>query len=228
MATNEELALLLQQGDKTAAAPLWEQVRGWCFRVVSGYRPIAEANRAIDPEDLMQCAFLGMLEAAKTYDPDKGAFLTWLSFYVRKSSREALGLIGRTKREHYAAVSMEAPIGEDLCIADTLEAESVPDALEAEDLQQDVCAAVDALPEHQQEILHMHYWEGATIAEISRQTGRSAHAERNKALNELRRNKVLKADYMPDYLHWGLSTFKHTWTSSTEAAVLWAVTREGI
>lgn len=227
MASNEELAARLQQGDKEAAGRLWEQVRGWCWRVVSGYRTMAEDNRAIDLDDLMQGAFLGMLEAAQTFDGGKGSFTTWLTFYVRNQCHSALGLKGRERREHYAALSTDTALGDDLRLLDTLVDESLPEATEAlerEDLAHDVRQAVDALPERQREIICRRYFQNQGFRQISECMSlpySTTMADKNHAFRALGRDRILRKHYMPDYLRYGVSTFRTTWTSPTEAAVLW-------
>ncbi len=93
--SNEALVKRLQQGDETAAMELWGQGEGWAARVVRRYLPTAIRNGAVDLEDLMQTAFIGMLEAARAYDGERGGFLTVMQLYIRSECRALLGMRGR-------------------------------------------------------------------------------------------------------------------------------------
>lgn len=95
------------------------------------------------------------------------------------------------------------------------------EGLEQADTRRDVRQAVDALPERQREVICMHYWDSLTFVEIAQRIGGKVQPDKDKAMRTLRRDKVLRKYYMPDFLHWGRSTFSSTWTSATEMAVLW-------
>lgn len=91
--------------------------------------------------------------------------------------------------------------------------------------------AVDALrPQHGQAI-RLHYKDGKTYAEVGKAMGTSTERVRQvvaEGIRELRRGRYYKvlrefADMSSTYsigISGGLSTFNHTWTSSTERAAL--------
>lgn len=220
--TNEELVTRYREGDRSAITELWEQVGGWCFRVASKYRIVAEDNRAVDMEDLMQAAFLGVLEAVKAFDPERGGFITILTMHVKNACRTTLGLRGRERKEHYDSISAEMPLGEGFTLADTLEDESLPDpteAIEHEELRQEMQQAVGALPEQQQDVIQLHYYEGMPWATIDQRIP-GAKRVREKAMHTLRRDPALRFYYSGAYWHKGLSAFNTTWSSVVEDAVI--------
>jgi RNA polymerase sigma factor (sigma-70 family) len=228
--SNEELALSIQAGNTDTLLDLWEQVKRLCQVMIRRYYGIATANRAIDADDLMQCAFLGMCRAVSAYRPDEGAFSTILGFYVRNECRAALGLAGREHQEIFGALSMDAPIGAEgdtLTLADTVEDDSLPEiteSLEAQDMRREVWQAVDALPDQQAHVISENYFTSRTLQQIADGEGLSVsrvQAIKTKAFRGLRRNRTIRNLYNDcAYFHKGLTAFKTSFSSVVEDAVL--------
>lgn len=218
-----DLVRAAQTGDPDALTALWAQTKRLAFYIANQYRTAAAACCGVDDADLEQCAALGVLEALRSYEPGKSAFTTWLGFYVRSACRECLGLTGRQRREHYAAVSLDAPIGndtEDLTLGDMLPDEGAALAFEdmerAHDnaiLRRDLDAALDRLPALWRDAIRRHDLEGQPLHPGEVQPRRSG-------LNRLRRDYRLSA-YRPDYhRHKGLAAFRVTWSSVVEDEVI--------
>ena len=112
MQTPEEMNALANKAknDPNALLLLWQGCSRYAYKVTMKYQQAAALNGAVDMDDLRQCAFLGFYEAVQGFDHLRGDFLTLLSYGVRKACREALGLRGRKREEHYATVSMETPM----------------------------------------------------------------------------------------------------------------------
>ena len=193
------------------------------------YYGAAEANRAIDRDDLMQCAYLAMCRAVQAYRPDEGAFTTVLGYHVRRECRLALRLDGREHCEIYGALSLDAPIGTDgdaSTLADLVEDTTLPastDNLEAQDKRREVRRAVDALPDQQAHIIKQSYYAGKTLQQIADDAGLSVatvHDAKTKAFRGLRSDKRLR-QYMPDcYKHKGVIAFFSSQTSVVEETVI--------
>lgn len=111
--TNEELAALLQDGSggEDELLCLWDQVRRFA---ASQARRWARAS-GIDIDDLMQEAFVALMDALGTWNRDTGMFLTWYTILLKGAFTEAVGL--RTARQRNdplrGAVSLDAPVGHD-------------------------------------------------------------------------------------------------------------------
>ncbi len=229
MSSNEELALKVQAGDMSVMTELWQQVERLCRIMTRRYYGIAEANRAIDGDDLMQAAYMGAYRAALAYKPEEGGYTTILGFYVTHECRAALGLVGRERKEIYGALSLDAPIGAEgdtLTLADTVEDDSLPSAtdnLEAQDVRREVRQAVAALPDQQAYVIRENYFTGRTLQQIADGEGLSiarVQAIKTRAFRDLRRNQRLRL-YMPDYYrHKGVTAFFSSRTSVVEDAVL--------
>ena len=78
--TNEELAAMIQGGCNVDEhlQELYEQNKGFLHKVIRPYLPFCEKD------DLMQEAFLGLWEAAKRYDHERGTFLTYAEHWIRQ------------------------------------------------------------------------------------------------------------------------------------------------
>ena len=92
---------MARTGDDLAASALWAQVQRFAYATAMRYRVIATHNGSVSVEDLCQCAALGVIEAIRGYQQEKGTFLTWCRFFIQRQCLSALGLTGRPRLEHY-------------------------------------------------------------------------------------------------------------------------------
>lgn len=110
--TNEELVGLIQAGEANLTENLWRKNIGLITEYARKYRDNERAD--YDAEDLMQVGYLGLHEAALAYQPERGAaFTTFLSYFLRRHMRDAIGI--RTSRRDAAlhAVSLDIPLDSD-------------------------------------------------------------------------------------------------------------------
>lgn len=232
--TNRELVLAYQGGELEALATLWSQVERLARRIVSRYLALARENRAVDNDDLMQAAFLGVERAARAFKPDAGAvFTTVMSFYVRSEFSAVLGLrggIGRPRLEHYNAQSADEPIPgtEDLSLVDT-----IPDAnqvdedeeLFQEDIRRDVRAAVDRLGAQEAQVIRSYYLGGASTEAIGRRMGvdkAKVGRLRAKGIHTMRHDWRLQRLVKEAccWRHKGVTAFNSSWSSVVEDTVM--------
>ena len=237
--TNEQLVSRIQNGEAGLMDMLLEQNRGYIWRVAVRYTALAERNRGLDVEDLLQAARLGMIEAIPEWDSERGMFLTIATLYMKRNIREALGI--RTEKERIENVappaSLSAPVGEDdgdLTLGDCLADHNAVDpqqaaenALMGEYTTRTVHEAVEGLPENQRDVITTYFFEGLPLRAVACKLGvDAAHAEqtKRKALGALGRNRKITrlweeydaaAFTMRSYASW---TYTHT--SATEAAAI--------
>lgn len=165
--SNEELAAAYQAGDPGALPALWEQVRLLVLKFAYKWAGMGR----LEVDDLMQCGFIAVMEAAATYD-GSAAFNTWLGVYIKKEFNIACGQ--RTERQRREpllnAVSLDAPLTDDEgsdsgtfgdLVADPA-ALAALEAVEEDNRQQLLYAtlmdAVGALPEDQQQAVMGKFW----------------------------------------------------------------------
>ncbi len=187
--SNEELAVLVQSGDRSQLLPLWRQVRGLVWAQVHRWQGVGR----LESEDFMQVGFMALLRAVETYDSTKGAaFSTWFLLCIRAEFTEATGQNTERQRRDplQSAASLDVPLGDDgdgETLADILpdpEAERAIEAVAEDDrierLHDAIMEALADLPEAQQEAICRKYWLGAPV-------DRKVH---NAALRTLRNPKV--------------------------------------
>lgn len=209
------------KNDQEALLLLWQGCSRYAYKVTTIYQQAAALNGAVDMEDLKQAAFLGFYEAVQGFDPLRGDFLTLLSYGVRKACREALGLRGRKREEHYASVSLETPINEDLTIADTIEDPEAQLPFEQSEMRQDIEKALHRLAYDMRTIICMHDIEGLSVQEIAKRLGyteKLVSSRRISAFRRLRTNAGIR-QYIP-FRHKTLAAFQVDHTSVVEDIVI--------
>lgn len=170
--TNEELAVLIQDGDNARILELWQQCNAFIWKQARREIYLLEGRRGVDVYDLAQSGFLAMLDAAKSFDANAGfAFMTWLGFKIKTAFQEAAGC--RTKRQMMEpidnAVSLETPLTDEEnadvlgdLIIDTA-AEKAIDAVAEADMAQRLHGALEnalaTLPQEQADALRTKYYE---------------------------------------------------------------------
>ncbi len=212
---------------------LCEENSGLVYTVAKRFRSACAADRAVDLEDLAQAGYIGLIEAARTYDENKGAFSTWAMLYIRNEMRAVLGLRQKRPPIDQGALSLDAEIGEDITLSDTIEAtDNTEQATDQAELVRVVRQTVAALPAPQNELVRRHDLQGQNLSAAGRACGMTAAAASSayvKARENLYRNASLKAlaeaHRLDQRTRWhkqvGLEQFRSTWMSSTEALVFW-------
>ena len=135
-------------------------------------------------------------------------------------------------------VSLDTPIGKegDCCLSDTIQGsegieDSILDEMQYEEMKRELWQQVEQLGEEPAHILHERYEHGATLKEVSEDTGRTfnqVRAAEQEALKKLRvriRHTVIM-EYVNEYIRSralqgnGVESFNHSWTSSTEKVAI--------
>lgn len=111
MAANEELVRDIRAGDRGKLILLWENVRRLVWQQARRWDGLG----GFELEDLVQAGFIATLEAVRTFDPEAGAFSTWLYQHIRREFNEATGQhTQRQKRDPLqTAASLDAPLDEE-------------------------------------------------------------------------------------------------------------------
>lgn len=103
--TNEELVLEYQRtGSGDVLSEICERNSGLVFMVVNDFRSVYEAESAgraavIESDDLKQDGFIGMIQAARNYEPDRGMSFSGVAvLYIRGAIMRALSDRGHVVR----------------------------------------------------------------------------------------------------------------------------------
>lgn len=238
--TNEELAVMVKEGNTGLLHSLWEQVERFTAAKARDYfnlHPLTCAAAGVTLDDLQQEAYFALLDAVRYFDPEAGnTFLTYMKYPLQNAFNALCGR--RTQKSKQAPLnhskSLYTPIGEeDITLADTIEDESA-----AEDFQQaeaaiyhkqlhnalDECLAT--LPEIQEAAIRCRFYEGLTIAQTGEKIGLSPTQSRNREYEGLRslrtgKNRKQLEPFREDIIsrhayHSSFSLWRNTGTSSTE------------
>lgn len=88
---NIRLARLARQGDLRARQKLIEANAGLAYNNALRYSGMNRARTQIDPEDILQSAMIGLIEAVDSFDPEKGfKFVTYAHWWVNKRISEEI------------------------------------------------------------------------------------------------------------------------------------------
>jgi len=243
--TNEELAVLIQQGDDGLLPQLWEQIRRFVAMKAGKYFDKLENKHGCEKDDLIQSGYLAMISALKYYKPESGyKFLTFLDYTLKNAFRDALG-IKSSKRDwlDYAA-SLDMPLNEDgdITLLDSI-GDLTPNKADIGELvcedvwNQELRAALDeamtVLSKSQHEVLTMHYYFGLSldkIADIRQCSRQNVYQQHDVALERIHYSKYREvlAEFLP-YRAYEKSMYRHTgygfwkdngFTSSQEAFLI--------
>lgn len=242
--TNEELVIMIQQGDDGRLPQLWEQVRKFVVIMAKRHNNKLENKYGCELDDLIQSGYFGVIEAIQYYRPERGLkFISYLDFNLRNAFNEALGI--RTSKRDWLdySDSLDRPIGEDGdtalldVIGDLTPKKADIEELVAEDvwnqeLRVALNKAMTVLSEKQRKLLTMIYYFGMTfeqiaeIRECSRQNIVQGHRD---ALERIYRSKYRKllAGFLPHnnykkdpYQGTGYNFWKEKGLSSAEAFLI--------
>lgn len=203
-------------------------------RIAQRYSYMHEMDPSIDLDDLVQYGYMGLIEAAETYQDDKDAsFFTWAFWCIRRSIQS--GVRPSAKKAHRDTISLDAPVSasepEDGSMIDNLQDLSLKDLGDLaadDDLHHAVMAALDDLPTSEKDAIRWKYLSGLPAGEALRTSGMTqAEYSSNirKGIRKLQNYRYRLQHYIDEntryFQHVGVETFIRTRTSSVESAVLW-------
>lgn len=175
-----DIARSVQSGD-TDILVLWLACRRLVIQTARRWHRAFNGSRGVVLDDLEQVGFLALTKAAETWNPDSGAFSTWLTFQLKSSFLTAYFM--RTEKERRdplnSATSLDTPpagTDEDVMLRDI-----IPDAaaeLAFEDVDhKDLCSAVQSavlsLPEDQRTAIIREFWYNRSSGIVSGSACRS-------------------------------------------------------
>lgn len=215
--TNEELAIEIQKGNKSACAKLWEQVERFVKKsAFIYYNTLRLSGREYlpDKEDFISEGYIAMLEAVKYYAPDKGyRYITYLSKTLNKSFEAVAGLrTSRTRNEPLNnCSSLNLPVGtesDDMEFIDLLSDETAQndfERIELSETQQIIADALAGLRECDRQLIKMRFWSEFSYEAIGSAFGitdSAAAVREKKILRKLRLNDTLRSLYYAFNMHY--------------------------
>lgn len=241
--SNEELAVLIQQGKTEYCGELWRQVYKFiCYKVKRTTALYSDRmlEIGVTDEDIIQDCYFAMLEAVKLYNSDyEVKFTVYLSYHLKNVINTALGFRTAAGRNNIQAqsISINDSAGEDnsLLLLNALPDEraeqaysDIDDKLFNEQLHKDLQNAIDCnLNEWQKHCIKKRYYDLLSYEQIGQQANISIWQVREyikTGLKKLRycqqlkkyRNEIISNN---SYKGTGYTAFKSRQASSVEAAV---------
>ena len=218
-----------RNGDIEALEALWKQTKQFAFTVSRRFYPTAYA----DSEDLQQCAYLGFHGAVMRHE-GRYSFLSLVQWCIQRECQKLLDLYGSRRQLKAESLDIELPDGEHT-LADLVVDESLPEsgaALEETELVRDVRDAVSQLPEREQQVIKLHWFESMSLSDTGKALEISTERARQletRAFTRLRADPVI-GSYAPqrrrESFNGGLSYFQRNNASSTELDAIARISRQ--
>lgn len=245
--TNEELAVMIQNGHTELYADLWEQVyRLVCLKAERYSHLLQENGWRMDPEDfisdLIQSGYFALVNAVKYFDPKAGfKFNTFLGNTLKSAFREAVGIRSSKRDALEFSVSLDAPVLDDgdTALMDFIDSRpydrddmvKVEDSVYLWELRAALDEALSILTERERNVLvqrfiyDKNYAEQAEAANVSRGYITTVAGD---AIEKIRRNRRIMselAEFMPQYDYdpykcTGYSSWQHSDISVQERYLL--------
>lgn len=193
--SNEELAVLVQAGERERLVELWGQTRRLVLK--KACRWVVYRSGGAELEDLEQAGFIAVLRAADSFDPAAGCqFSTWIQHFMLDEFTKATGR--KTARQAHdplnGAVSLDMPACPEEENSSTL-GEFLPDE-RAENAFSDVerredlhrlhvllLEAVDTLAPYPRAAVMAQYWGAERIGAHSENLQRALRKLRNPSIS---------------------------------------------
>lgn len=239
--SNEEIVSRIQAGEKDLVGELWGRVER-LIRWKANHAMLEWGGYGgVEFCDLVNSGYFAVIEAAETFNPESGAFSTWLVYHLRNAFAEAMG--GRSKRRRYdpinTASSLDAPLkdDEDGQFSDVtpdpygqIPLDAVENAAWQEQLHEAMENALTRIPEQYSKIIRLRYYEDKTLSEIAEMSGISLEQIRKRelcGLRELRKPRYachLRPFYEADFYCGtggsGLQNFRNSGMSIQERYIM--------
>lgn len=241
--TNEELALLIQQGHTELYKQLWNQTQRLLKKLaLHDYHHMLSLFEAagVEAEDCCQVAYFALMDAVNCFDEAKGLKLSsYFNYHLKNRLNDMLGKSRGTVPEPLNdCLSIDAPLTNDsdseLTIGSAIVDETAFEAFENADADFDSSTLRSKLDEimsrelsvDELRVMRLSYWRGFSVKSVSAFLECDAKAIKRKALRKLRKPSVAQeicffSDAESAFYHSGFSLFKEKQGSIVELAAEW-------
>lgn len=179
--TDAELYRALQSGQTGALGVLYDRHAGLVYSIALG-----ALGSPQEAEDLTQDIFLNLARAT-AYNPDRGSLRTFLAILTRSRAIDRVRSHRTARSSHERLQAARAT--ENFC-------QSPFEQVFQYEQSQEVQAALAQLPEGDQQILRMAYYDGLSQSEIAEQLNMPLGTVKSKARRTLLKLRQTLADYV--------------------------------
>ena len=168
-----DLILRCQKGDPNAFALLFDKYKNLIFRTA-----LLMLNDAGEAEDVLQEVFLRVHRSLSTYQPDKGAFTTWLHKITVNHC------LNQLRKRSFPFLSLDLIAEKKTTVKDSPVQEQI-------DQNEDIRRGLQKLSPKLRAVLVLNFYWGLTYAEIAQALDipiGTVQSRMNQALKNLRRS----------------------------------------
>lgn len=234
--TNEELAALIQAGERDRLPELWNQVERFVARQANRLLVALDSmglSHGLEFDDLYNSGYIALVASTDSFDPDAGcSFIGRFALALKTAFAEAGGYRSHKQARDplRRAGSLDAPVKASNSEEGSLLGDFIPDpaAVQAfqdveerlyqEQLHAALERALETLEADEEAFIRARYYQNRTLEEI----GPKARTLESHALVKLRRSQVRREleqfveQRTPYYLRVGVQTFQNTGESAVE------------
>ena len=179
-----ELHRQLSVGDRGAFDELYRRYAPSAYGLA--YRLTGQQMLA---QDVVHDAFMALWRAPEAFDPDRGAFRTFVLSLVHHRAVDTVRREERLRKRTERAANLEPSAGEDV-------AEDIVDEAFLDVRRREVREALKTLPAAQRQVLEMAYFQAYTQAKIAEELGIPIGTVKTRTLAAMR--KLRRALYRED------------------------------
>lgn len=212
---NEDLALKIQQGEKSLIPTLWNNVKDIVYfisdKIYRGNK-FACDKAGCDINDIRQVAYFGFLAAIRAYKENtEYMFNSYLTYHIKKAVFRSAKIYYKNSMPLNDSLTFETPLSEDNSQKITLK-DSIPDVnterafecIELADEARLVHEAVNLLPEREKQVIQDLYFKESNMIILSKELNISSERVRqieHEAIIHLRKSPVLFMLYKEQCIH---------------------------
>ena len=170
-----ELHRRLAEGDRGAFDELYRRYSPSAYGLA--YRLTGQQMLA---QDVVHDAFMALWRAPEAFDPERGAFRTFLLSLVHHRAVDTVRREERLRKRSERAANLEPVAGEDV-------AEDVVDEASLDVRRREVREALKTLPAAQRQVLEMAYFQAHTQSKIAEELGIPIGTVKTRTLAAMRK-----------------------------------------
>ena len=235
--TNEELVSEIQSGKTELIEVLWLQIEDlikWAARRYFLQIMASGSTPGLEPDDLVQTAYFGLIEAVERYDPEQGTlFTTFLLWHVRRAFQSCIGRTERRRNDPLNnAVSLDIPIDNEDPDGSTRldfvpdprdQFQAADDRIFNDELRAALDAALDRLPANEARVLRGEFFESRTQTQLAEELScsfQNIHQLKRNALHHIRHSSSRKK--LEQFVDWKTDFYRGNGSvHATENKVVW-------
>ena len=153
--TDEQLMIDVQQGHQAALSALYDRYVNRVYGMA-----LQKLTNPAEAEDITHDVFVNLWQRSSTFQPAKSSLTSWLLTVAHNRIIDALRRRRRSSEAH------EAIARDPVAVSETAHEDTAAIAEQNEEAQQ-VRRALETLPDDQQEVINLSYYEGYSQSEIS-------------------------------------------------------------